>query len=723
MTCRTSSAAKYAKTFYQVLPLAAFVLLSACKSVVPTEDSGGGLKEENMAPVSASQSVSTDEDLGVAITLASTDVEGDALTYSVVAGPSNGSFSGTAPELTYTPNANFNGVDSFTFKANDGSSDSNTATISISVNPVNDAPLAEGQSVNVSYNTATAITLAGTDVDGDSIASYTVVSGPSHGSLTGSASSLTYTPTAAYTGADAFTFKVNDGSVDSSTATVSITVASTYTIYLRSSGDDGVAVVGDISKPYLTAQAAVNAAIAQVSGAAHRVVMDVGSLNSGNFGDITLTQDFGQYVDWVGVDSTHSVIGNVVANGANGTDAVDDGNGTPASGQDGFNGFAVHINAASNVKFGNITSNGGRGGANFNPGMDPGIATTSGGGNGGVIAIGANAIIGHLTANGGIEGPGAEDLGTYGTGGGRGGTITVAAGAQAGNVTALGGGIYKLMRSATFGGAGGSVTINGTVGIVNVTGGTDTLPYDPYARSIAGDGGSVLVGSTGQTSTIIADGGIGSNAGEEYKGNGNGGTVSVSGVVTGFIHANGGDDEAQGGSSGGSGGTITLNNGATVSGNIAADGGTGYATGASGGTITVNNASVVGNITADGGRDYGGGYDGNNVPGSSGGTVTLNSGATITGSITAKGSDAGTPISWYAIGGNGGTITLNTGSSVTQALNVNGGSGGEMAGGGNGGTITIHAPATYGSASAAAGGNGDTANGYTNGSPGAVNIL
>ena len=54
----------------------------------------------------------------------------------------NGSLSGSAPDLTYTPEANYNGSDSFTFKASDGTADSNTATVSITVTAVNDAPVA-----------------------------------------------------------------------------------------------------------------------------------------------------------------------------------------------------------------------------------------------------------------------------------------------------------------------------------------------------------------------------------------------------------------------------------------------------------------------------------------------------------------------------------------------------------------------------------------------------
>ncbi len=95
----------------------------------------------NDAPVANDQSVTTDEDIPVGITLTGSDIDGDSLTYSIVSGPPNGSLSGTGPNFTYTPDLNYNGSDSFTFKANDGALDSNVATVGITVNPVNDAPV------------------------------------------------------------------------------------------------------------------------------------------------------------------------------------------------------------------------------------------------------------------------------------------------------------------------------------------------------------------------------------------------------------------------------------------------------------------------------------------------------------------------------------------------------------------------------------------------------
>jgi hypothetical protein len=193
-------------------------------------------KNANAAPVCNNGSATTNEDTAVAATLNCTDADGNSLTYTIVSGPTKGILSGTAPNLTYTPNANANGSDSFTFKANDGTVDSNAATFSLTINAVNDAPVANALSVTTNEDTAKLIALAGSDVDGNNL-SFSIVSSPTHGALgsigsvtcTGTApkscsADVTYTPTLNYNGSDSFSFKVNDGTVDSSAATVSITV-------------------------------------------------------------------------------------------------------------------------------------------------------------------------------------------------------------------------------------------------------------------------------------------------------------------------------------------------------------------------------------------------------------------------------------------------------------------------------------------------------------------
>jgi len=97
----------------------------------------------------------------------------------------------------------------------------NALTTSLGINII---PVANAQSITINEDTSNnAITLTGSDVDADTL-TYTVVTQPSHGTISGTAPSLSYTPTADYFGADSFTFKVNDGTVDSEAATVSITV-------------------------------------------------------------------------------------------------------------------------------------------------------------------------------------------------------------------------------------------------------------------------------------------------------------------------------------------------------------------------------------------------------------------------------------------------------------------------------------------------------------------
>jgi Ca2+-binding RTX toxin-like protein len=87
----------------------------------------------NNTPVAEDQSVTTDEDTPKDVTLSASDVDDDNLTYDVVDGPDHGTLSGSGATRTYTPDPNYEGPDSFTFTANDGTADSNVAMVSITV--------------------------------------------------------------------------------------------------------------------------------------------------------------------------------------------------------------------------------------------------------------------------------------------------------------------------------------------------------------------------------------------------------------------------------------------------------------------------------------------------------------------------------------------------------------------------------------------------------------
>jgi hypothetical protein len=179
----------------------------------------------NQAPVAVEQSVATNEDTPLAVTLTGEDEDGTITDFTIEGGPAHGSLSGTAPDLTYTPDADYYGSDSFTFTVTDNDdATSGVATVSVTVNPVNDLPAAIAHSITTYRNAASGITLSGSDGDG-TIGTYTIESGPGHGSLSGTTPDLTYMPDVGYVGSDGFTFTVtdNEGAV-SSAATVSITV-------------------------------------------------------------------------------------------------------------------------------------------------------------------------------------------------------------------------------------------------------------------------------------------------------------------------------------------------------------------------------------------------------------------------------------------------------------------------------------------------------------------
>ena len=177
----------------------------------------------NTPPHANDLTVSTNEDTPTPITLTGSDAENNALTFTVVTQPAHGTLTGTAPNLTYSPAANYNGPDSLTYKANDGRVDSATATVSISVTPVNDAPVAGSQTVTTAEDTSVAIALGATDIDSATL-TFSIVATPGHGSVVGTPPNVTYTPAGNYYGADAFTFRAEDGSLSSNIATVSITV-------------------------------------------------------------------------------------------------------------------------------------------------------------------------------------------------------------------------------------------------------------------------------------------------------------------------------------------------------------------------------------------------------------------------------------------------------------------------------------------------------------------
>lgn len=155
----------------------------------------------NSTPVAAGQSVTTDEDTALPVTLTATDANPQTLTYALVGLPAHGTLTGTAPNITYTPDLNYSGPDNFTFRANDGTVNSATATVSVTVNAVNDAPAATGLNTAEGYSEDTIKNLSNivtSDVDSTSVTATLTLSNPAAGSLTtGTSGSVTSTYTAA----------------------------------------------------------------------------------------------------------------------------------------------------------------------------------------------------------------------------------------------------------------------------------------------------------------------------------------------------------------------------------------------------------------------------------------------------------------------------------------------------------------------------------------------
>ena len=187
--------------------------------------------EVNTAPTARDQSVTTPEDTPIDILLDVSDPENDPLTTIIITGPSHGQVSVNGIVVTYTPDLNYYGADSFTYKVNDGLEDSNIATVSITVTPVNDPPVAYGMTVETPENFPVNFELLATDPEGD-IGTFIIVTTPAHGTLDCDGRYCTYTPDPNWNGEDGFYFKVNDGELDSNEAFVKIIVHQGPRIYI-----------------------------------------------------------------------------------------------------------------------------------------------------------------------------------------------------------------------------------------------------------------------------------------------------------------------------------------------------------------------------------------------------------------------------------------------------------------------------------------------------------
>ena len=197
----------------------------------------------NDAPVASNDSTTTNEDASVTIAVLAndSDVDGGALSVTSKTNGAKGTVTingdGT---LSYVPNLNANGADSFTYTISDGQGGAATATVSITINAVNDAPVATNDAASTVGSTPVTINVLLNDSDIEaSPLSTSLVTTPTNGSVVVNANgSVTYTANAAFSGIDTFTYRASDGALTSNVATVTITVAGSTKFFVVDSTAD-----------------------------------------------------------------------------------------------------------------------------------------------------------------------------------------------------------------------------------------------------------------------------------------------------------------------------------------------------------------------------------------------------------------------------------------------------------------------------------------------------
>jgi len=197
----------------------------------------------NQPPIAGGNTGETLENTPVTIQVLNNDFDfdGDTLFVSAVSQGDHGTVSIDANNktVTYTPEANFNGQDLFTYTANDGHGGTATASVCVTVDAVNQPPVANDDSFATDEDTPLTVNVVDndTDTDGDPL-TVTGVMQAGHGTVVINAdSTVTYTPDANYNGTDSFQYTADDGQGGTATATVSLVIRSVNDVPVISSGD------------------------------------------------------------------------------------------------------------------------------------------------------------------------------------------------------------------------------------------------------------------------------------------------------------------------------------------------------------------------------------------------------------------------------------------------------------------------------------------------------
>jgi Ca2+-binding RTX toxin-like protein len=284
------------------VPAGEFVTATATHSSNPASTSEySNAVAVNTPPETGSQSVTTGEDEAKTITLSATDAEGDELNFEITDQPDHGTLGSIGAvtcdnvttscqaNLTYTPNKDYHGSDSFKFLASDWTADSGEATVSITVSATNDAPVADDDSASTQEDTAVDVDVLDGDSDPESdTLSVTDVTDPAHATATVNADgTVKYEPDANYNGPDSFTYEASDGNGGSDTATVTITVTPVNdapTVTVAAGGQcDASAMTGTINLTIGDVESEADGLIVSATSSNQRLVPN-SSISSGGSG-------------------------------------------------------------------------------------------------------------------------------------------------------------------------------------------------------------------------------------------------------------------------------------------------------------------------------------------------------------------------------------------------------------------------------------------------------
>jgi len=182
----------------------------------------------NDAPIAQNDTASTPEDTPVTIPVLNNDfdVDDDFFIINSITQGTNGTITTNGTTVTYTPNLDFNGTDSFVYTISDGILTDN-ATVYVTVGLVNDAPIAQNDTATTLENTPIIISVLhnDSDVDSDLLTINSITQG-SNGTVTTNGTTITYTPHLNFTGTDSFTYTISDGVNTSNSAMVTVIVTS-----------------------------------------------------------------------------------------------------------------------------------------------------------------------------------------------------------------------------------------------------------------------------------------------------------------------------------------------------------------------------------------------------------------------------------------------------------------------------------------------------------------